>query len=344
MNLPGFPFSAIVGQQPIKLALTLCAIDPTIGGVLLSGARGTAKSTIARALLDLMPSGGEFVSLPLGASEERICGTLNLQKALADRQVEFSPGLLHKAHNGVLYVDEVNLLADHLVDLLLDVSASGLNTVERDGVSHSHPARFVLVGTMNPEEGELRPQLLDRYGLCVAVSDHYRESERIAIVRARLAFDANPQRFVRTFAEQQNRLIAVCNAARERLPSVTVSDEMLAAIASRCVHENVEGVRADIVIYRAARAHAALCERDQVIDEDIDVVAEYAVAHRRRETNTIPPAQSSAPPPQSPEQQVEQSSTGGDWGEMPPLPIAVGDRRELALDSPAIPVSKKKAY
>lgn len=345
MSQAAFPFSAVIGQPEIKLALTLCAVDPKIGGVLLSGARGTAKSTIARALLDLMPPGGAFVSLPLGASEERICGTLDLQKALSQRDIEFSPGLLHRAHDGVLYVDEVNLLADHLVDLLLDVAASGVNTVERDGISHSHPASFVLVGTMNPEEGELRPQLLDRYGLCVHVGDVYSESERIAIVRARLAFDANPERFVRMFAEQQSRLIGRCQRAREQLSSVVVSDQMLNDIAARCVREHVEGVRADIVIHRAARAHAALNERDEVTTEDIDAVAEFAFAHRRRD-EPVEQRRSQSPDsdtqqPQPPPNREQPSS--GDWGEMPPVPIGVGDRRELNVAAGSSTVAKKKA-
>ena len=337
-----FPFSAIIGQQRLKLALTLCAIDPKIGGVLLSGARGTAKSTIARALLDLTPkgeSGGQFVSLPLGASEERITGSLNLEKVLADGNVDFAPGLLHRAHKGILYVDEVNLLADHLVDLLLDVAASGFNTVERDGISHRHAAEFVLVGTMNPEEGELRPQLLDRYGLCVQVRDDFSEQERVAIVRSRLAYDANPERFVHMFANQQASLVERCNAARQQLAAVNMNDKRLAEIAALCVNEGVEGVRADIVIHRAARAHAAYEGRDEVSSGDIEAVAEFALAHRRREQPEAPPQsqQNNPPPPQSSQTQQPEA---GDWGEMPPVQIGTGERRTLEGESAGV-VKKK---
>ena len=343
MSDESFPFSAIVGQQPLKLALTLCAIDPNIGGVLLSGARGTAKSTIARALLALMPDTdrGRFVTLPLGASEERITGTLNLEKVLADGSVEFAPGLLHQAHKGVLYVDEINLLGDHLVDLLLDVAASGINTVERDGISHRHPAEFVLVGTMNPEEGELRPQLLDRYGMCVEVSDNYSVRERIAIVRARLAYDAHPQRFKQNTSRQQSQLVQRCSAARERLSTVSLSEELEMEIADRCVRESAEGVRADIVIHRAARAHAAFAGRGDVVADDIDAVAEFALAHRRRETGATAP-QSSARPAQPNAPDDSRQSEQGDWGAMPPVQIGTGERRRLDSENDDIPALAKK--
>src|SRR5688572_16794232 len=187
-----FPWSAVIGQERLKTALLLCAIDPAIGGVLIRGPRGVAKTTLARAFAELLP--GRFVELPLGATEERVTGTLDLGKALAHGTVHFSPGLLARAHEGVLYVDEVNLLPDALVDLLLDAAASGRNVIERDGISHSHDARFVLLGTMNSEEGELRPQLADRFGLCADAAADLRPSERTEIALQRLEYERDPER------------------------------------------------------------------------------------------------------------------------------------------------------
>src|ERR1700754_4168679 len=214
-----FPFAALLGQTTLQQALLLAAIDPGIGGVLVSGPRGTAKSTAARALAELLPE-GQFVTLPLNASEERLAGTLDLQSALRDSTVRFSPGLLASAHRGVLYVDEVNLLPDALVDALLDAAASGVNTVERDGVSHSHAASFVLVGTMNPEEGELRPQLTDRFGLAVSAEGSIAPAQRAEIVQSRLAFDLDPQAFRTRFEESQRILIARLRDARTLLPAI----------------------------------------------------------------------------------------------------------------------------
>jgi magnesium chelatase subunit I len=196
-DTPHFPLSAVVGADDLKLALCLTAIDPKIGGVLIEGPRGMAKSTLARGLADLLAS-GQFVTLPLGATEERLVGTLDLDAALSEGRAQFSPGVLAKADGGVLYVDEVNLLPDHLVDLLLDVAASGTNLIERDGISHRHSAKFVLIGTMNPEEGELRPQLLDRFGLNVALSGHTVPTERGQIIRRRLDFDSARKRSARS--------------------------------------------------------------------------------------------------------------------------------------------------
>src|SRR5688572_1520384 len=209
-----FPWSAVIGQERLKRALLLCAIDPAIGGVLVQGPRGVAKTTLARAFAELLP--GRFVELPLGATEERVAGSLDLGKALGQGEVQFSPGLLALAHDGILYVDEVNLLPDALVDLLLDAAASGTNVVERDGVSHVHAARFVLVGTMNPDEGELRPQLLDRFGLCVSALPLASAEERAQIVVQRLSFERDPERFVADFAAEQQALRERCGRARER--------------------------------------------------------------------------------------------------------------------------------
>ncbi|MEM7291835.1 MAG: AAA family ATPase [Pseudomonadota bacterium] len=340
MNSNQFPFSAIVAQEHLKLALTLCAIDPKIGGVLLSGARGTAKSTVARGLADLLPGDSAFVTLPLGATEERITGTLNIEKVLEDGSVEFSPGLLQLAHGGVLYVDEVNLLADHLVDLLLDAAASGRNKVERDGLSHEHAAAFVLVGTMNPEEGELRPQLLDRFGLCVEVNDNYSVEERVAIARARLQFDADPVAFVSDCLWQQQALEAQLAGARQRLTAVHMPEALEESIAARCQSERVEGVRADILIQRASRAYAALHARDCVQADDIEAVAEFALAHRRQaQSNSAPPQ---AMPPKASPPQSDGSLDEGDWGALPPVSIETAASRQVAVNDVAEPALSKK--
>ncbi|HXH01825.1 MAG TPA: AAA family ATPase, partial [Candidatus Competibacteraceae bacterium] len=268
-----YPLSAIVGQPTLKLALLLAAVDPRIGGVLIEGPRGMAKSTVARGLAELLPE-GRFVTLPLGATEERVAGSLDLAKVLNDGTVAFRPGLLAEADQGVLYVDEVNLLPDHLVDLLLDVAASGVNVVERDGVSHRHPARFVLIGTMNPDEGELRPQLLDRFGFSVGLEHDIAPAERVEIVRRRLAFDADPESFRARWAAELQALSARIHAARERLPAIPLEEAAHQRVAELCHAAQVEGVRADLVMLRAARAHAAWQGRARIEPQDVDAVAE----------------------------------------------------------------------
>ena len=275
-----FPFTALQGQQPLQTALLLAAIDPLLGGVLIEGPRGTAKSTSARSLAALLPA-GRFVNLPLGATEEQLVGSLDLEAALKLSAVQFRPGLLALAHQGILYVDEVNLLADGLVDLLLDVSASGVNRVERDGVSHAHAARITLVGTMNPEEGQLRPQLLDRFGLFVRLDNVADVAQRKAIVRARMAFDADPAAFTAQYAAAQAALGQQLAAARAALAAVLWPEAVLDQVAQRCQDAGVEGVRADLVMLRAARAHAALAGRAEVALADVEAVAELALAHRR---------------------------------------------------------------
>jgi magnesium chelatase subunit D len=275
---PCYPFSAVVGQETLKLALILCAIDPSIGGVLLQGPRGMAKTTLARALSELVS--GPFVELPLGASEERVTGSLNLGRALRDAQVEFEPGLLARAHEGVLYVDEVNLLPDSLVDLLLDASATGQNLIERDGISHAHPARFVLVGSMNPDEGELRPQLTDRFGLSVNALGRVVPDERMQIVARRLDFERFPARFRDEYAREQRALSERCARARALSTDIPLQSA-LERVAERCYAAGVEGVRADLAMLRAARAHAAWHARGRITEDDIDAVAELALGHRR---------------------------------------------------------------
>ena len=284
---PVYPWSAVVGQDALKHALLLCAIDPGIGGVLVQGPRGVAKTTLARALGQLVS--GNFVELPLGASEERVTGSLDLDVALRDGKVAFSPGLLARAHQGVLYVDEVNLLPDALVDLLLDAAATGQNSVERDGLSHVHPARFVLVGTMNPEEGELRPQLTDRFGLSVQAEAEIAPTERASIVTRRLAFDADPLLFNERYRVEQEQLIERCRRAREHAAQIALGGPALQRVSELCYAARVEGVRADLAMLRAARAHAAWHARDEITLDDVDAVAELALAHRRGGPAPEPP-------------------------------------------------------
>ncbi|MGE4158372.1 MAG: VWA domain-containing protein [Planctomycetota bacterium] len=297
----------------MKLALILNGINPRIGGVLISGMKGSGKSSAARALAALLPK-TPFVHLPLGATEDRVIGTLDIEKALKKGKKHFEPGLLKRAHNGVLYVDEVNLLPDHLVDILLDVAVSGVNVVEREGVSVKHPSRFILVGTMNPEEGELRPQLLDRFGLSVGVEAMDNSDDRVEVVRRAVAAEADPVAFARRWKKEEDTLRARIQRARKLLPKVKVSGDVASLISEICRRENVEGLRADIVIHRAAMTVAAWEGRTEVIEADVHQVAELALAHRRN----APPEQP-APPPR-PKQRDRQDPGQGDASSPPPSP------------------------
>ncbi|WP_433685618.1 VWA domain-containing protein [Nocardia sp. CA-119907] len=286
----GFPFSAVVGQERLQLALILCAVHPGIGGVLVRGEKGTAKSTVVRALAQLLPPvvdetgarPARLVELPVGATEDRVVGSLDLERVLRDGEQAFRPGLLAAAHHGVLYVDEVNLLHDHLVDVLLDAAAMGRVHVERDGVSHSHPARFVLVGTMNPEEGELRPQLLDRFGLTVDVAASRNVDVRMAVVRRRLDYEADPAGFAGRYATADREVAERILTARDRVAAVALDNVELRRIAALCASFDVDGMRADLVVARTATAHAAWRGADAVAEEDVRVAAELALPHRRR--------------------------------------------------------------
>ena len=345
---PNFPFSAVTGQSLFKLALTLVAVNPGIGGVLVSGPRGSAKSTLAKGLADVMPKVSlnatdtaipAFVTLPLSVTEEMVVGTLNLQHVLNEKQVEFQEGLLAKANKGILYVDEVNLLQDHIVDLLLDVAASGVNVVERDGISHNHDAKFILLGTMNPDEGELRPQLQDRFGLSVELGHEYTIAERVEIVQRREAYDADWQAFIKQYQEQQETLKSDILATKSRLPNVECSLDMQKLIANKCQDARVDGLRADIVWYRAALTHAALHKRLAVTEEDVNAVEELVLSHRRKNKPHSQEPRSQQPPssdsshthnesPQKPfsRPKVPDSSNSngktqgsdGDWGKMDP--------------------------
>ena len=280
-----YPFSALVGHDRLRLALVLCAVRPDIGGVLIRGEKGTAKSTAVRALaavLAQVDADARLVELPIGATEDRVVGSLDLQKVLRDGEHAFSPGLLARAHGGVLYVDEVNLLHDHLVDVLLDAAAMGRVHIERDGVSHSHDARFVLIGTMNPEEGELRPQLLDRFGLTVDVAASRDVDVRVEVIRSRLAFEADPAGFAAGYLEQDGELARRIAAARAAVAAVQLPDNELRRIAALCAAFDVDGMRADLVLARTAVAHAAWRASSIVEEQDIRVAAELALPHRRR--------------------------------------------------------------
>ncbi|WP_406360260.1 putative cobaltochelatase [Streptomyces sp. NBC_00715] len=314
MSTP-FPFTAVVGQDDLRLALLLNAVSPAVGGVLVRGEKGTAKSTAVRALSSLLPAvdvvtGCRFscdpaapdpacpdgpheveasstrparmVELPVGASEDRLVGALDIERALSEGVKAFEPGLLADAHRGILYVDEVNLLHDHLVDLLLDAAAMGASYVEREGVSVRHAARFLLVGTMNPEEGELRPQLLDRFGLTVEVAASREPDQRVEVVRRRLAHDDDPAAFVARWADEEAEVRARIVAARALLPSVRLGDGALRQIAATCAAFEVDGMRADIVMARTATALAAWAGRTDVLAEDVRQAALLALPHRRR--------------------------------------------------------------
>ncbi|MCZ2846727.1 putative cobaltochelatase [Modestobacter sp. VKM Ac-2978] len=311
-----YPFGAVVGMDDMRLALLLNAVSPAVGGVLVRGEKGTAKSTTVRALAAVLPpvdvvAGCRFacdpaapdpecpdgphsaddrpvtrparlVELPVGASEDRLVGSLDLERALTEGVKSFEPGLLAGAHRGVLYVDEVNLLHDHLVDLLLDAAALGRAYVEREGVSVRHAARFLLVGTMNPEEGELRPQLLDRFGLTVEVAAPRDADLRAEVVRRRFGYDADPAAFAAAWAVSERELADQIAAARALLPSVVLSDAALRQVTSVCAAFDVDGLRADLVTARAAIAHAAWCGRTDVTEDDVRVAARLALPHRRR--------------------------------------------------------------
>jgi len=317
---PVFPFTAIIGQEEMKLALILNVIDPRIGGVMIMGDRGTGKSTTIRAVADLLPAikvveddpfnsavddfelmsetvktavennqeiattlkKVPMVDLPLGATEDRVCGTIDIEKALTDGVKAFEPGLLAKANRGILYVDEVNLLDDHLVDILLDSAASGWNTVEREGISIKHPARFVLVGSGNPEEGELRPQLLDRFGMHAEIRTVRDPETRVRVVEERSNFDQNPDACLEENAPAIQALKDKIVGAQERLANVKIDFELRVKISQVCGSLDVDGLRGDIVTNRASKAYAAYNGRDEVTVDDIEKVITLCLRHRLR--------------------------------------------------------------
>lgn len=315
-----YPFAAIVGQEEMKKGLLLNAVNPKLSGILIRGEKGTAKSTAVRALAALLPeievvsdcpfgcdpddvttmctecreriAAGEelprarrkmrVVDLPVSATEDRVVGTLDIEQAIKKGEKHFEPGVLAQANRGILYVDEVNLLDDHIVDVLLDSAAMGVNTVEREGVSFTHPANFILVGTMNPEEGELRPQLLDRFGLCVNITGILDPALRVEVVRRRAAFEDDPEKFAREWEAEEEKLRRQIVAAKALLPQVVISDEMLFLIARIAIEMGVDGHRADLVMMKAAKTMAALNGREEVSEEDVHQSVDLALLHRMR--------------------------------------------------------------
>jgi Mg-chelatase subunit ChlI len=357
-----FPFTAIVGQDKMKRALILNAIYPQIGGVLIRGERGTAKSTAARALAALLPeiavvgdcpfgcdpdspltwctncreraTSGEtlpitfrrtrFVDLPVSATEDRVVGTLDIERAIQKGERRFEAGVLAAANRGLLYVDEVNLLDDHVVDILLDSAAMGINIVEREGISFSHPAKFILVGTMNPEEGDLRPQLLDRFALCVDMQGIRDPAARMAIMRHNLAFEAEPENFGAEWATQENHLTQEIARARQLLPQVQYAPSDLVIIATMMAGMGVDGHRGDLVILKTARAHAAWQGRTRLTQQDILLAAELALPHRLKRG----PLQDRELSGQELAERVDQAAAAANQsGDMPaePLPAQGGD-------------------
>ncbi|TYO95377.1 ATP-binding protein [Desulfallas thermosapovorans] len=315
-----YPFSAIVGQEEMKMGLLLSVINPRLNGILIRGEKGTAKSTAVRALAALLPeidvvagcpfscnpidettmcescrqrlASGEVlprisrkmrvVDLPVAATEDRVVGTLDIEQAIKKGEKHFEPGVLARANRGILYVDEVNLLDDHIVDILLDSAAMGVNTVEREGVSFVHPAEFILVGTMNPEEGELRPQLLDRFGLCVNVTGITDPALRVELIKRRAAFEENPELFGQTWQVEEEKMRGQIKAAKAMLPGVTISDTMLFLIAKIALEMGVDGHRADLVMMKAAKTVAAMHGRTEVLEEDVRQSVNLALLHRTR--------------------------------------------------------------
>ncbi|MEU4995596.1 putative cobaltochelatase [Streptomyces sp. NPDC021622] len=372
MSTP-YPFTALVGQDDLRLALLLNAVSPAVGGVLVRGEKGTAKSTAVRALSALLPQvpvvagcrfscdpaaadpacpdgphdvGGDsvrdarMVELPVGASEDRLVGALDIERALAEGVKAFEPGLLADAHRGILYVDEVNLLHDHLVDLLLDAAAMGASYVEREGVSVRHAARFLLVGTMNPEEGELRPQLLDRFGLTVEVAASRETDQRVEVVRRRLAYDDDAEGFAARWGDEEAALRTRIVAARALLPQVRLGDGALRQIAATCAAFEVDGMRADIVMARTATALAAWAGREDVLAEDVRQAALLALPHRRRRNPFDAPGLDE----DKLDDTLEQS--GGDDGDDDPDPDGPGGGGrppQSGPDSPGTPGDQSEA-
>ncbi len=352
-----FPFAAVEGQDEMKLSLILNAIDPHIGGVLIRGEKGTAKSTTVRAFAQVLPEilvrkgcfcnsapdadcpEGEVCTrkvrvdtLPLNSTEDMVAGSIDFEAAIKSGQRVFQPGILARVNRGILYIDEVNLLDDHIVDIILDSSSSGINIVEREGISYSHQCSFILVGTMNPEEGDLRPQLIDRFGLCVNVVGSKDIAQRVRLMKLREEFDASPQEFVAKYVNENAKIHEELIAARDLLPSVTISKTLKKYISELCLSKNVAGHRADIIMKRAAKALAAYRGKIEVTVDEILAVAEMVLIHRTRESHneTPPPPE----PPENDEQGEEEENENEDENESPELPEEEGEDDNEEEDNP----------
>ncbi len=382
-----YPFSAIIGQDSMKTALLLNAVDPSIGGVLIQGHKGTGKSTAVRALADILPpisvvdgcpfncppdrpdqmhdgckerlaSGTSLtahtramplVDLPLSATEDRLVGTLHVEHALKTGERRYEPGLLAAANRGILYVDEVNLLEDHLVDMLLDSAASGVNLIEREGISYTHPARFMLIGTMNPEEGELRPQFLDRFGLCVTVEGMTDPRMRQAIIRQRLAFEAEPEAFLAQWTPAEELLTRQIQQARDNLASIEIPDAMLDLAVRLSLDVEVHGHRSDIAMLKAARALAAILEKATIDEEDMKEAAHLVLPHRiqavhfgnaKAVTDQVDAALAKALNPDAPLEVAEDQD--GEWDDAFFMDDELGIPGNFASGTPIFSLLKKK--
>ncbi len=345
MSRPSFPFAAVVGQEQLKLALLLNAVDPSVGGVLMRGEKGSGKSTLARSLARLLGSRAPFVELPVGSSVERLVGTLEV--AGADQEVRFEPGVLAAVHGGVLYVDQINRLPDHLVDVLLDVAGSGINQLEGRGIVHSHPSRFVLIGSMNPDDGELRPQLFDRIGLSVDVRAPTDPAERAEVVTRRMAFDADQARFLASWSAADEELAMKLGDARP----ASLPPELVRMVANLCVRMGAEGLRGDLTVCRAAAALAGWERRRVAGVDDVRRVAPLALAHRCRRSpfeapgidqdeldravregaaSVPPPVEPPAPPPAKPKRAMEPSAAAAPAPVEPAVPVLSSKPRPAA--------------
>ncbi|WP_319371234.1 magnesium chelatase subunit D family protein [uncultured Ilyobacter sp.] len=302
-----YPFPAVIGQEKVKKALILNVINPNIGGVLISGEKGTAKSTVVRGLADLIPQ-MEIVEMPLNTTEDRLIGSINIEHAIFKGEIAFESGILKKAHKNILYVDEVNLLSEHIVNCLLETSASGVNRVEREGLSHTHDSKFVLVGTMNPEEGMLRSQFLDRFGIFVEVTGSSDSKERIAIISKRLEYEVAPENFMEKHRTDMNSLSEKILNARNRLPEIKVTESVMQLASRISMESNCAGHRAEIIIVETAKAIAAFDGRKNITAKDIKEAASYALPHRVRE---MPPQQSPEEDPKEQEQQEQEDNAEG---------------------------------
>ena len=321
-----FPFSAVVGQEQLKLALMLATINPRIGGVLIRGEKGTAKSTTVRALADLQPD-SRVITLPLNATEDRVAGGMDFGLAVKKGRAMVQPGLLSLAHRGILYVDEVNLLDDHIVDIILDAAASGVNRVEREGISFTHPARFLLVGTMNPEEGELRPQLLDRFGLCVEVTAETDIEKRLLLMERKEAYDSDPEGFCETFRQENARVADNIQAARALMDHIEFPDSLRHMVAEICLENQVAGHRADLILEQATRAFCAYCQTQQAGIEEVRRVAPLVLVHRKRDSAPPPPP---PPPPENAPHSHEENPSEEPENEEPPPSPEQGNEPETA--------------